>query len=408
MPNVVFRIRYYSPEDAYLDATNESNQKKIANRNYYSSNQSDGQDYINYIEDGIKQSGEFDYVDYVGVHEKSIGAFTSNGILDAAGKKELRENLRRTKSVIWDCVISPSEELSKKKLKTYEDAKEVIDKCLPRFLRENGLDPDNVVWYGGLHTNTDNNHIHLSFYELEPRFARKGKEGKFYHRGRITKSSINNMRIYVEETLSSNKFFFSQYQRKTIDGVDEALKRKDKAIINEKKVREKLAELYKQLPKVKSNYMSLDMQNLRPLIDDIIMLILSQNPDLEDQYFSMRQELKRHDDYLTEICESQKVDPDRFMLLDRFTADFKRRAGNKIIDYSKKYEWQVNYEGMSYERQRKESNIAKKKRTLLLKSTATLTRMVNREAVDVFEDFEARLRKAEHDRLVEEGEIELE
>ena len=79
MAKVVFRIRYYLPQDAYLDATKKENLRKIANRNYYSSNQSDGQDYINYIEDGIRQSGDFDYVDYVGVHEKSIGAFDKNG-----------------------------------------------------------------------------------------------------------------------------------------------------------------------------------------------------------------------------------------------------------------------------------------------------------------------------------------
>lgn len=58
------------PEDAELDATNKQNLRKIANCNYYSSNQSNGQDYLNYIEDGVKQSGDFDYLDYVGVHEK--------------------------------------------------------------------------------------------------------------------------------------------------------------------------------------------------------------------------------------------------------------------------------------------------------------------------------------------------
>lgn len=78
---------------------------------YYSSNQSDGQDYMNYIEDGIKQSGEIDYVE---VHEQSIGAFDKNGILDTASKKSLREELRKTNSAIWDCVISPEEEFSNK------------------------------------------------------------------------------------------------------------------------------------------------------------------------------------------------------------------------------------------------------------------------------------------------------
>ena len=43
-----------------------------------------------------------------------------------------------------------------------------------------------------------------------------------------------------------------------------------------------------------------------------------------------------------------------------------------------------------------------------MKSASNLARMVNKEASDVFEDFQSRLKKAEYDRLVEEGEIELE
>lgn len=407
MPKVVFRIRYYAPGDAYLDATKKENQRKIANRNYYSSNQSNGQDYINYIEDGIKQSGDFDYVDYVGVHEKSIGAFDKNGILTPEGKKKLREDLRKTKSVIWDCVISPEEKLSKEKLNTYEDAKALIDKCLPRFLKENGIDIKNANWYGGLHKNTDNHHIHLSFYELEPKHLRKGKEGLFFHRGMITKSSINSMRVRVEETLTGNEFFFSQYQRKTLKEADDLLN-DDARFLKEKKVREKLSELLARLPKGKADYMSLEMKELRPLIDEIGMTMLSLSPDLEDCYFSMRQELKRHDDFLKEVCDSQNVASDKFLLLDGFSEDFKRRLGNKILRYAKKYQWEVNYEVLSYEEQRKQRNIAKRRRTLLLKSASNLTRMVNKEASDVFEDFQDRLKKAEYDRLVEEGEIELE
>ena len=102
------------------------------------------------------------------------------------------------------------------------------------------------------------------------------------------------------------------------------------------------------------------------------------------------------------------MDSDIFLLLDGFSEDFKRRLGNKIVRYAKKYQWEVNYEGFGYQEQRKQRNIAKRRRTLLLKSASNLTRMVNKEASDVFEDFQNRLKKAEYDRLVEEGEIELE
>lgn len=408
MARVVFRVRYYSPEDAYLDANKEENKRKIANRNYYSSNQIDGHDYLSYIEEGITQSGGFDYLDYVGIHEKSIGAFDKDGILDTKKKKKLREQLRVTKSVIWDCVISPEEELSKKRLNTYEDAKALLEKCLPSFLKDNGIKYENIYWYAGLHKNTDNNHIHISFFELEPMSYRKNRNGLFYHRGQIWKGSINNMRVRLEEALDSNEFFFAQYQRQALKDVEGVLDTSNKPFIQDKTIRDKLAEIYKQLPKGKANYMNKEMASLRPLIDEITLEMLKQNPDILDKYFSMKQELRRHDEYIKTICESQNVEPSRFMLTDKLIEDFHRRCGNQIINYCKKYEWHVHYEGMSYEKQRKHRNISKKKRMLLLKSTATITRMVNKEAVDVFDDFERRLKKAEYERLLEEGELEVE
>lgn len=48
-PNVLIRLKYYKPEDADLSPDNPINQKKIKNRNYYSSNQSNGEDYMKYI-----------------------------------------------------------------------------------------------------------------------------------------------------------------------------------------------------------------------------------------------------------------------------------------------------------------------------------------------------------------------
>ena len=53
-------------------------------------------------------------------------------------------------------------------------------------------------------------------------------------------------------------------------------------------------------------------------------------------------------------------------------------------------------------------NRIKRNNTLLFKSTATLNKMVAREADKVFTDFRKRLKEAEYQRLVEEGVIEAE
>ena len=75
---------------------------------------------------------------------------------------------------------------------------------------------------------------------------------------------------------------------------------------------------------------------------------------------------------------------------------------------AKKYELDSKWEGLSYEKQALMRNRIKRNNTLLFKSTATLNKMVAREADKVFTDFRKRLKEAEYQRLVEEGVIEAE
>ena len=70
-PNVVFKIRYYKPEDASLDASNPINVDKINKRNYYSSNAGEN-DFLKYIDDGIKRGNGFDYMDIMDAQNISI------------------------------------------------------------------------------------------------------------------------------------------------------------------------------------------------------------------------------------------------------------------------------------------------------------------------------------------------
>ena len=66
----------------------------------------------------------------------------------------------------------------------YEQAYNFIKKELPRFFTRAGLDKDNIIWYAGLHENTENKHIHISFFEKEPKFYKNNNELVF-HSGKI-------------------------------------------------------------------------------------------------------------------------------------------------------------------------------------------------------------------------------
>ena len=131
--------------------------------------------YVSYVDTGSLDSVPKDYTEYVGNSEKSCGVFSAKGLLSDDEKRELREMLRNTQSCIWDCVISFREEFGDEYFRDYEQAYNFLKKELPKFFTRAGLDKDNIVWYSGLHENTENKHIHISFFEKEPQFMKNNK-----------------------------------------------------------------------------------------------------------------------------------------------------------------------------------------------------------------------------------------
>jgi hypothetical protein len=181
-PNVVLRTHYYD--------------LKSEGREFYSSNMDD--DYLSYIDKGIKTTKVRDYVAYAGDGEKSSGIFSANGLLSKEEKKELREELRETKSTIWDYVISFEEKYGKENRYSWQKAKDLLAKTLPGYFKSIGLDPEKTMWYAGLHENTENRHIHLSFFQKEPTAYDRKSKTRVYRRGKIPIAKINGLKVAIE------------------------------------------------------------------------------------------------------------------------------------------------------------------------------------------------------------------
>ncbi len=320
----------------------------------------------------------------------------------------MRKQLRETKSVIWDLVISFESEFGYEKVNTYQDAMEILKHSLPKFFKENGLQEENVIWFAGLHRNTDNRHIHVSFFEIEPKCRRANKNGLFYHNGPLKQYSLDNFKVYTEQFMQGNEFFFESYRQRLVNGTNDALAMLQGRNCAERKIKMKLSKLYQLMPKGKVFYMSKEMASLRPLIREIEDLIIKNNPQMYQEYMSLKNDLKLRDEEIIRICESQKINPDKYLVTDKYMNDFHRRIGNKIIEYAKKFECTETYEGKSYEHQARIRKVQKRYRTGLLRQTATLSKMVEYEAFNTFNEFQRRLREAEYQRLVEEGVIEAE
>ena len=159
--NIVLKFHYYKPREQYKDGD-----ENIRKRDFVSCNGS--YNYVSYVHSGASEQLPNDYEQYIGSKEKSCGAFNQKGLFNDEELKELRKQLQTTQSCIWDMVISFKAGFGEKYCRDFEQAFEFVKSELPKFFTRAGLDKDNIVWYAGLHENTEHRHIHISFFEKEP------------------------------------------------------------------------------------------------------------------------------------------------------------------------------------------------------------------------------------------------
>lgn len=311
--NVVFKCFYYKPKEKYSAKTQAD---KIRKREFLSCSSS--YNYVSYVDTGASNKLPKDYTEYVSNDEKSCGAFNKNGLLNDKQKKELKEMLRTTKSCIWDCVISFREDFGEKYCRDYEQAYAFVKSELPKFFTRAGLDKNNIIWYAGLHENTDNKHIHISFFEKEPEYFKNG--GKLcYHNGTIPKQVLIDSKRIFEQKLTNATAEIVKARKDLYDKYNYKLSPFELT----KKAKKMLLGLYEMLPT--SGRLSYDSENIKPLkkeIDKITDFLLCGNERTYKSYIDFQDKLNSLYEWQNErdYASSNKYKEDMF-----------RRLGNKNI-----------------------------------------------------------------------------
>lgn len=391
-PNVLFRAKYYT--------------KDSKEYGFYSSCDSSN-DYLNYVSTGAKSGKVRDYLDYAGNEEKSSGAFSRNGLLTPKEKKDIREGLRSTKSQIWSCLLSFEEEFGKNHLKSWLDAKEIIEKEFPRFLKENNIRYDNIVWFAGMHENTDNRHIHICFFEKEPlRITSRSKEPRF-HEGALKRISMENLKIKVEQRMSGVEYDIKSNRNEIISQTEEYLNHAvNPAVDFDKTIKEKLIGLYRKLPEGKFGYESHRTDSLRDDVDDITTHYLMNEPKATNAYVDLLKRLSESDRKTREMCESQHIDYKPHMMADKFRKDLCRRIGNRILKHIRDAKGQESVFLREISLEKKNRYDEKKRMAFLLGRVAHLSRDVYKDRNEIFDEFERLLEEAEYEKERKEAEAE--
>lgn len=393
-PNVNFMLGYVNSikgkksNDKYL-------QKYLEERRFYSCNKE--YNYLKYVNEGSKE--KIDFVDYSGNKEKSHGVFGVNGLLDEKQIEELRGKLRNTKSVIWHGVISFTEDFGNAYCNNYETAYRLIRTELPKFFKKANLNPNNIEWFAGFHTNTDNKHIHISFFEKSPERYRRNKEKLVYSDGLLPQKAINSAKVNMELKLL-NIAEDIYLQRDTLTNL---MKKQMETGVFMREINSLLLAVPNQ------GRISYDSDNIKPYknqIDMVVNALIKSDKELLKGFKYIDNLLIKRDLEIKNAYEKINVDYKDKLLYDKCMTDLYRRLGN-IVLYTLR---DIRREQIDIEY--KTSNrlalkrIEKNKRKIMLNKCLKLNELVNKEALNAFADYMNKLQEVNYNRLKEEGYIE--
>lgn len=315
--NIVIKVMYYQPVEKYVGKGRDYTRQRefVSCKGKYN--------YMNYVDTGSTDKISKDYLNYVGKNEKSSGVFGENGYLSEREKKDLKSALQKTESNIWDMLISFKTDFGEKYCRDYEQAYKFLKSELPKFFERAGLDKDNIVWYAGLHDNMDNKHLHISFFEKEPRYYSKG--GKLtYKNGKISLKEIEKSKMIFEARLTNASSNVVAYKKELLTKYKGFISNYDMG----KAINKKLVTLYKIMPKDgRVSYDSENMKSLKPIVDSITSFILLKGKGTYDTFEKYMKELERLNTWKKKkYAESE----------DEYLKDLFRRLGNQTIQVAMK------------------------------------------------------------------------
>ena len=390
---VNFFVNYYNPKN--------SSDEAIENRKYYSSNKA--KDYINYISTGIADMKKMDYVAYMKDKEKSYGLFNQDGLISSEYTKGLRERLRVTNSVIWDCLITFEEKFGKTWCNSFEQAYELLKTELPKFFKRAGLKPDNIEWFAGLHENTDNRHIHLCFFEKEPQRIRPRKKGKYFSIGKLPLPAILECKANLEFSATDYKARMRANRLLIEEHTKERLRQKSGLVLQSK-----LLSLAEHFPKSGHLYYhSENMASLRPEIDSITNYLIKKNFELQCAFADFKELAKEKDEKFAHYCKRNKV-KQPYSFEKKYTQDIYRRIGNKVIIAALNIR-DSNAKRLKLNAQIKSQKYAQKKGLFdQIVECMEISKKVDFEIMRAFQDYMEKLESIRYSQLVEQREDQAE
>ena len=349
---IIFDLKY-TPYSLSKKASDYDRNKNATERAFYDmSGEKNVYDYI--TTEGKRVGNKFTALEYL---QKSTGVFNQNGMIPQEEVDEMKARAKANKGNIWHGFISFNEHDSEK-IDTPDKCIQLVKNIFPTFLRESGLNPNNIDLMCALHLDRPHHlHIHFVFWEKEPKF--KNNDGTLGYRtkGKISGAAIDNMFVRLG-------LFADDERDKLHKARDDSLKKLRNmtcvktAMYSTDEIKQEILSLAKDLPKTgRLTYGSKDMEAFRPRVDKIVKMLLDHDKTARraDLRFYERLDEKRR--VIENICGKEyalsgantspqtierelpkyhhKIDESHIKIIETIEADYKRRQGNLVLNLCK-------------------------------------------------------------------------
>lgn len=244
------------------------------------------------------------------------GIWNRVGQLTEEDKSKLETKIKNLDSnqLFWDSVISFDQEFANKhELFTPKKIKQLVNQTINKFFNDNNFNSKNMEWFFTFHTNTDNPHIHLGFFEKEPKiYNRKTKSFEYRRKGAIPNLNCKTAALKIENHLEKYIDYSEIYKERSKVMKDFKLAWTDvKQIYTDLKsfgnpLHAKLQELVKLLnyKKGKINYQkpyyyqqSID---IKTKLNEFSELLINEDNHLKENFINYNNVLSKYQDILTE------------------------------------------------------------------------------------------------------------
>ena len=354
--NVILRMAFVQPTPpAYLKGARRA--QYLSDRAWYSGGHIDyagrmGQyagkavSYEDRFTAGCHKDGNFiDYVSRQGTFtskgvaggraEDGTGIFGRDGVIEGEALQRLRKELRETKSIIWNGVISPRKEVADTMLSSKRAAMEFMQANFDRFLSMTHLRAENVEWYAGWHDDAASGikHIQFAFWERKPHRTARG-DMKYTYRGCLDKQALANGLELFEEHLSGHKndihIARDNLRKFMLQASPQDVKRS---------IAKDLIALSAKLPKVqgKAGYAHPLYAPYRAEVDAITQRLINDVPQVRERYDNIMGAIcEREIRYMRVAAGMTNMKPDP-LKTEQLRADIQVRIGNSVIGMARRF-----------------------------------------------------------------------